>query len=240
VDVAAIIPTYNEAQNLPSLVSALLDLDLLAHVVIVDDNSPDGTGEIADALSRQRPQVRVIHRSAKLGLGTAYLAGFETAIDLGSDAVLTMDADFSHHPRFVPAVLASAAEYDLVIGSRYVPEGGTSNWSLARRGLSHTANLVARHVLGLPVRDCTAGFRCYRREILQRVELASIRSSGYSFLVEMLFKCHRAGFRIAEVPILFEDRFQGASKISRDEILKAILTVLRLAREPRPDQSRPV
>jgi len=229
MNVAAIVPTYNEGDNIVALVEALLALEVLAQVVIVDDNSPDGTGRLADELAARHARVRVIHRPAKLGLGTAYRAGIKLALESAADAVLTMDADFSHHPRFVPALLQRALDCDLTIGSRYVPGGGTRDWGLGRRCLSRGANLVARLALGLPARDCTAGFRCYRRSLLERIDLDSIRSNGYSFLVEMLWYCGRAGCRVGEVPIIFENRRLGASKISRQEIARAMMTVARLA-----------
>ncbi len=226
-----IVPTYNERENIVPLAEQLAALPVVTHVIVVDDASPDGTGEVADELARREPKLDVLHRSGKLGLGTAYVAGFHRAFALGAERVLTMDADFSHHPRYVPALVALADERDLTIGSRYVPGGGTSQWGLGRRVLSRGANLVARLALGLAARDCTAGFRCYRRELLERVPIDSIRSNGYSFLVEMLFRCQRAGCRVGEVAIFFENRTRGASKISRQEIVKAMWTVARLARE---------
>jgi dolichol-phosphate mannosyltransferase len=231
VRAAVIVPTYNERENIVALVEQLAALEIITSVIVVDDASPDGTGAVADELARRQAKLDVVHRSGKLGLGTAYVAGIRRALTLGAERVLTMDADFSHHPRYVPALVALADERDLTIGSRYVPGGGTSQWGLARRVLSRGANLVARVALGLEARDCTAGFRCYRRELLERIPLDGIRSNGYSFLVEMLFRCQRAGCRVGEVPIIFENRTLGASKISRHEILKAMWTVARLARE---------
>ncbi len=225
---AVVVPTYNEADNIRDLVTAILEAVPQAHVIVVDDGSPDGTGNIADALAREDARVHVIHRPGKLGLGTAYVAGFRLAFDLGADPICTMDADFSHHPRYLPALLARTAEVDVCIGSRYVPGGGTVNWGLQRRILSRGANLVARVLLGLEAHDCTAGFRAYRRYVLQAVQPETIRADGYSYLVEMLYRCQRAGFRVGEVPIIFADRERGRSKISQKEIFKAVGTVMRL------------
>jgi dolichol-phosphate mannosyltransferase len=175
-------------------------------VINVDDNSPDGTGEASDAWAARYPdRVQVVHRAGKLGLGTAYIAGFQRAFEGGSDRIMTMDADFSHHPRYIPAMLDLSRERDLVIGSRYVPGGGTLNCTAKRKALSWGANTFAKVMLGLRAKDCTAGFRCYRREVLQAIDLESIRSNGYSFLIEMIFHVQRRGFSIGEVPIIFED-----------------------------------
>jgi len=225
-----IVPTYNERENLEQLVGMLLELPVQISVVVVDDNSPDGTGELADRLAAEHAgRVHVIHRAGKLGLGTAYLTGFERAIDLGAERVMTMDADFSHHPRYIPAMVEkSKVGADLVIGSRYVDGGGAPDFPLRRRILSGGANAFARTLLGLRAKDATAGFRCYRRHVLETLPLDTIFSSGYSFLVEMLFMVQQAGFSVAEVPIIFLDRTRGASKISRQEISRAVYTVLRL------------
>lgn len=230
-EVLVILPTYNEADNLESLIQALMALPVDLGVVVVDDNSPDRTGAIADRLAAQQPQrLTVIHRSGKLGLGTAYLAGFQRALAAGAERILTMDADFSHHPRYIPEIVrTSRDEYDLVIGSRYVPGGATPDFPLRRRLLSGGANTFARFALGLRARDVTAGFRCYRREVLATLPLGTIFSSGYSFLIEMLFLVQRAGFSVGEVPIVFEDRMHGHSKISEREIIKALYTVMRLS-----------
>ncbi len=227
--VAVVVPTYNERENLPDLVGALLALPLDVQVIIVDDNSPDGTGQLADRLASETGRVVVIHRPGKQGLGTAYTVGFRCALQLDVDCVITMDADFSHDPRYVPTLVERTALYDLVIGSRYVPGGGVRLWGWERRLLSWGANTIARRMLGLQVHDCTAGFRCYRRQALEAIDLDSIRADGYSYLVEMLFRCQLAGLTIGEVPIIFMDRRRGASKISRQEIFKAGFTVFRLA-----------
>ncbi|MEJ2559873.1 MAG: polyprenol monophosphomannose synthase [Anaerolineae bacterium] len=227
---AVIIPTYNEHENLTDLIGQILDLGLDAHVIVVDDNSPDGTGMLADELATQDGHVRVIHRPGKLGLGTAYIAGFKQALAEGAERVVTMDADFSHNPRYIPALVALTEQYHVGIGSRYVPGGGvTADWGMHRKFLSWGANHFARLMLGLKARDCTAGFRCYRREVLQSIDLDRIFSNGYSFLTEMIYKCQRMGYDVGETPITFENRHRGSSKISQVEIYKAMYTVLRLA-----------
>jgi glycosyltransferase involved in cell wall biosynthesis len=230
VETFVIIPTYNEADNLADLVSQVLGLPVSIGVVVVDDNSPDGTGQLADSLAESYPgRVYVVHRPGKMGLGTAYIAGFKKAIDeLGARRIMTMDADFSHNPRYIPAMIEMSRFKHIVIGSRYVPGGGTKNWGWNRILLSAGANFVARTLLGLQAHDVTAGFRLYRSEVLQSVPLNQIFSSGYSFLVEMLFLCQRRGWQIGEVPIIFEDRRNGTTKISSKEIFKAQYTVFRL------------
>lgn len=230
IDTFVIVPTYNEADNLDELLEQLLALPSKIGAIVVDDNSPDGTGELADRWAEAHPgRVHVVHRPAKLGLGTAYIAGFKKAIqDLAAERILTMDADFSHNPRYIPDMIALSRTSHVVISSRYVPGGGTRNCSRKRIFLSRVANFVARALLGLKARDATAGFRLYRREVLQSIPLDEIFSSGYSFLVEMLFLCQRRGWQIGEVPIIFEDRRKGQTKISRQEIFKAQYTVFRL------------
>jgi dolichol-phosphate mannosyltransferase len=231
VNVMVVVPTYNELENIQRLVPQLLDLDVGAgarlSVCVVDDNSPDGTGAYADQLAAQYPPVAVVHRAGKLGLGTAYIAGMRYGLAHGADAVLTMDADFSHHPRYIPSMVAALPRADLVIGSRYVP-GGEVRYPLSRRMLSRGANTFARMTLGLHGRDCTAGFRLYHRRVLESIDLDRIFSNGYSFLIEMFFAVQQAGWTVAEVPIIFEDRRYGQSKISRNEILKAVYTCIRL------------
>jgi len=224
-----VIPTYNEADNICRLVEDILERIPGIRVVVVDDNSPDGTGRLADELSERHPgRVCVIHREGKLGLGTAYISGIKYALRDGATHILTMDADYSHDPSYIPQLLEKAGERDVAIGSRYVRNGGTINWRIHRILLSWLANKFARIMLGLPANDCTSGFRCYRREVFDVVELESIRSDGYSFLVELLCLCHRAGLSIVESPIIFIDRKLGKSKISRKEIFKGIWTVFRL------------
>lgn len=229
-DTFVIVPTYNEADNIDELVSELLDLPARFGVLIVDDNSPDGTGQKADLWAAQSPErVRVIHRPGKLGLGTAYVAGFRAGLEeLNASKMMTMDADFSHHPRYIPAMFELSLQKDVVIGSRYVDGGGSKNCTWKRVYLSKAANFVARTLLGLQAHDATAGFRLYRREVLESIPLDQIFSSGYSFLVEILFMCERRGWEIGEVPIIFEDRRKGTTKISRNEVFKAMYTVFRL------------
>jgi dolichol-phosphate mannosyltransferase len=232
---AVIIPTYNERENLAGLVDEIQQLPDPPAIFIVDDASPDGTGQLADVLARDRPDIYVRHRTAKLGLGTAHIAGFHAALRNGCQYVITMDADFSHRPRYIPSLLDACRDHDVVIGSRYISGGGTRHCRLRRRLLSRVANFTARTTLGLEARDCTAGFRCYRRDVLEAVDLDGVFSDGYSFLIEMLYRIQSRGFRVGEVPIIYEDRWQGRSKISRQEIFKAVQTVLRLALRGRLD-----
>ncbi|HRW50377.1 MAG TPA: polyprenol monophosphomannose synthase, partial [Caldilinea sp.] len=224
-----VVPTYNERENLARLVGRLRALPGDVHVLVVDDSSPDGTGAIADAIAACDPGVHVLHRAGKLGLGTAYRAGFRHGLEHGYDYICTMDADFSHSPESLPALIDKAASgYDLVIGSRYVRGGAVVGSPPLRKFISYAANTLAHTILGVTARDCTAGFRCYRRQVLETVDLDAIFSSGYSFLVEMAFWVERAGFRTGEVPITFVNRTEGASKISKLEIYKAMYTIARL------------
>ena len=229
-----VIPTYNERENLPDLVSALLTEAPFLDVLVVDDGSPDGTGKIADSLAKRTKRVRVLHRPGKLGLGTAYLAGFEYALSGDYRCVIQMDADFSHRPQDLLRLLQAVDSADLVIGSRNVSGGRTKNWSLLRRFISKGGSFYARTVLGLPIRDCTSGFKCFRREVLEAVDFADVKSNGYGFQVEMNHLCHRAGFRIIEVPIVFPDRSTGRSKMSWRIFLEAAALVwkLRIRRAP--------
>jgi dolichol-phosphate mannosyltransferase len=224
-----IVPTYNERDNIEILLGELLALPVNLSVIVVDDNSPDGTGQVAGEWAAKDNRVQVVHRSGKLGLGTAYIAGFKHALTIGFDRIMTMDADFSHHPRYVPAMLELSLERDMVIGSRYVKGGGTLNCTWKRRMLSLGANMFAKTMLGLHALDCTAGFRCYRREVLEAIDLDSIFSNGYSFLIEMIYYVQRRGYQIGEVPIVFEDRRRGQSKISQNEVWRALQTVGRLS-----------
>ncbi len=230
VDTFVVVPTYNEADNVEDLLAQLLDLPVWLGVIVVDDNSPDGTGELVDRWrQKHHDRVHVLHRPAKLGLGSAYIDGFRKSIgQLNASRVMTMDADFSHHPRYIPEMMKLSASKHVVIGSRYVPGGGSKDCTWKRVLLSRVANLVARTALGLQASDATAGFRLYRREVLESIPLDEIFSNGYSFLVEMLFLCQRRGWQVGEVPIIFEDRRKGKTKISRNEIIRAQYTVLRL------------
>jgi glycosyltransferase involved in cell wall biosynthesis len=224
-----IVPTYNERENIVLLVPELLALPVGLHIIIVDDNSPDSTGLIADEMAAHEPRLSVIHRPGKLGLGTAYIAGFKQALATNADRILTMDADYSHHPRYIPGMIARSASADLVIGSRYVRDGGALGRSALLRLVSYGGNAVAKLLLGLRANDCTAGFRCYRREVLETIDLDTIFSNGYSFLIEMLYRVQRQKRTIVEVPICYMDRQRGQSKISRNEIRRALYTVLRLS-----------
>ena len=212
------LPTYNEAENIEGIVRAALpELEStgLAHrVLVVDDGSPDGTGQIADRLSRELETVEVLHRDRKEGIGPAYLAGFSLALGAGAELLLEMDSDFSHDPSDLPRLVAAAADADLVLGSRYVDGGGVTDWGRARRLISRGGSLYARWVLGVPVSDLTGGFKCFRREVLEALDLSSVGTDGYGFQIEMTYRAIRAGFRVSEVPILFRDRRVGASKMS--------------------------
>lgn len=222
-----VMPTYNERENITAIVEEIVRYAPQVDMLIIDDNSPDGTGEIADALHERFPQVSTLHRAGKLGLGTAYIAGFQYALEHGYDLAFEMDADFSHDPRYLPDFLAAAENTDLVIGSRYIRGGGTPNWSLLRRFVSGGGNIYARFMLGLPVKDATAGYRCYRTTVLGALDLSAIRSQGYAFQVEMTYQTLRHGFRVSEVPIIFVDRRVGKSKMSRKIFIEAFFYVLR-------------
>ncbi|HZY02487.1 MAG TPA: polyprenol monophosphomannose synthase [Anaeromyxobacteraceae bacterium] len=219
------LPTYDEAENVGPMVEAILAATPEVDVLVIDDNSPDGTGRLADAIAAREPRVQVLHRAGKEGLGKAYLAGFAWALDRGYDLVLEMDADFSHDPRYLPAMLQKAREADLVLGSRNVSGGGTVNWGLGRKIISRGGSLYARLILGLPVRDLTGGFKCFRREVLEAIDLPTVQCSGYAFQIELTYRASRKGFRVAEIPIVFVDRRVGQSKMSRRIVLEGIRKV---------------
>jgi dolichol-phosphate mannosyltransferase len=220
------LPTYDERENLGPITAAILAASPELDLLVVDDDSPDGTGRIADEIAAAEPRLHVLHRAAKKGLGRAYLAGFAWALARGYRLVLEMDADFSHDPRYLPAMLERArAGADLVLGSRYVPGGGTLHWGLGRKLVSRGGSLYARAVLGVPVRDLTGGFKCFRREVLEAIDLASVECSGYAFQIELTYRAVRAGFRVVEMPIVFADRRVGRSKMSRRIVLEAIRKV---------------
>ena len=226
------LPTYNERENLEPMLRALGEvLEPDDRVLVIDDNSPDGTGQLADRLAAELDFVDVLHRPKKEGLGPAYLAGFRQALDTGAELILELDCDFSHDPADVPRLLAAAGNADLVLGSRYVPGGGVENWGLVRRAISYGGSLYARLVLGVPMRDLTGGFKCFRREVLEAIPLDDVRSRGYAFQIELTYRALRKGFRVEEVPIRFADRLVGGSKMSRAIVLEAIWKVplLRLA-----------
>lgn len=228
-----VLPTYNEAENLGPLIDAVLaKLPPSAQVLVVDDGSPDGTGEVADRLAEQHENVHVLHRSCKEGLGPAYIAGFREALAQGAGLVLEMDADFSHDPAYLPRLLEAAEHADVVLGSRYVAGGGVSEWGALRRAISRGGSTYARHVLGLQLRDLTGGFKCFRREVLEAIDLDAISARGYAFQVEMTYRAVRAGFRVVEVPIVFRERRVGNSKMDLSIVAEAIwrLPLLRFGR----------
>lgn len=217
-----ILPTYNEAGNIERMVEAVgPKLGAGDRILIADDNSPDGTGRIADGLARDDARVEVLHRPAKEGLGPAYIAGFRRALEGGAGLVVQMDADFSHDPAYLPRLIAASALADLVLGSRYVPGGGITEWGATRRLISRGGSLYSRIVLGVPVRDLTGGFKCFRREVLEAIDLDTVAASGYSFQVEMTYRVLKAGFEVLEVPITFRERQAGNSKMSTSIVIEA-------------------
>ena len=229
--VPVVLCTFNEAENLPRLVPEILAADPRLDVLVVDDASPDGTGELADALAAADPRVSVLHRTDARGLGSATLAGLRAALATGAEAVVTMDADFSHRPRHLPALLATLETADVAVGSRYVPGGGVEGWPVRRRVMSRAINAYTRLTLGLSQRDCSGAFRAYRADLLRRVDFDAVRSTGYSFFEEFLYHCVRAGGTVAETPITFAEREAGASKINAREAAKALWVLGRLGAE---------
>ena len=232
-DAWLILPTYNEAENIEPIVDAVLAVLGRAapgahRILIVDDGSPDGTGEIADRLAAGHGAVEVLHRTEREGLGPAYLAGFAYALEHGAQFVMEMDADFSHDPADLSRLLAAARSADLVLGSRYVPGGGVADWGVGRQLVSRGGSLYARLVLGLKVRDLTGGFKCFRREVLEAIDLPTVRSRGYGFQVELTDRAVRAGFRVVEVPIVFRERIRGSSKMTWRIAVEAALLVPKL------------
>ena len=224
--IEVVLPTYNEADNIEPLVTALMErLPPGARILIVDDSSPDGTGEIADRLAAGEPRVEVLHRPVKEGLGPAYVAGFERVLAGDADLILQMDTDFSHDPEDVPRLLAAMDDADLALGSRYVPGGGVGEWGRVRRAISRGGSAYARLWLGVDVRDLTGGFKCFRREVLEAIRPSSVGALGYAFQVETTYRAILAGYRVAEVPIVFNDRRVGDSKMSRSIVLEAALKV---------------
>jgi dolichol-phosphate mannosyltransferase len=224
-----VLPTYEEAENLEPFVAAVLPkLPADARVLIVDDNSPDGTGEIAERLEGEEERVRFLHRERKEGLGPAYIAGFRKALAEGAGLVLEMDADFSHDPAYLPRLLEAAKRADLVIGSRYVEGGGVRNWGPLRRAISRGGSAYARLILGVEVKDLTGGFKCFRREVLEAIDLDAVDARGYAFQIEMTYRALEAGFEVAEVPIVFRDREVGKSKMDSSIVREAIWRVPRM------------
>ena len=223
-----VIPTYNERENMQKLIPILLSLPLDLEVTVVDDNSPDGTADAVNTLAGEDGRVHVLSRPAKMGLGSAYVAGFKYSLQKDADLIFEMDADFSHDPAAIPEFVAAAVDADLVLGSRYLTGVTVVNWPLRRLILSYSANLYTRLVTGMPVHDATGGFKCFRREVLESIDLDSVRSDGYSFQIEMSYKCWKKGFRIVEIPITFTDRRVGVSKMSKKIIWEAVGLVWRL------------
>lgn len=224
-----IIPTYNEKENITRLIPEVLVQDDNIEIMVVDDNSPDGTGDLVEWISRDNARVHLMRRPGKLGLGTAYISGFREALTRPDiECVFEMDADFSHQPKYIPEFLKAIRSADVILGSRYVPGGGVRNWGLIRKVLSRGGSIFSRFMLGLPAYDCTGGFRCYRRQVLEALDFERINSEGFGFQVEMLHECNKKGFRIKEIPIVFPDREKGASKISKKIVFEAFFLVCRL------------
>jgi len=236
--VVVLIPTYNERDNLSRIVARVRTATPMADILVLDDNSPDGTGALADELAATDPRVHVMHRTGKQGLGAAYLAGFAWAIEHDYDAAVEMDADGSHQPEQLPALLAAAADADLVIGSRWVRGGSVVNWPLHRKVLSVGANVYTRYLLGMPVHDATAGYRVYRTSVLKALDLSAVNSRGYGFQVDMTWALTRAGLRVVEVPIEFVEREVGDSKMSGDIVFEALRNVTREGLQYRAEQLR--
>ncbi len=220
-----IIPTYNELENIQRLIPKLMALDTAIRVLVVDDNSPDGTGKLVDDMARKNDRVSVLHRPAKLGLGSAYVAGFKYAVKQDVDCVFEMDADFSHDPAMVPEFIEQIKSCDVVIGSRYISGINVVNWPMSRLLLSYFANFYTRLVTGMTIRDATSGYKCFRREVLESINLDDVRSDGYAFQIEMNFRCWRKGYRLKEIPIIFVDRRSGTSKLSQGVINEAVWIV---------------
>jgi len=226
--ITVVVPTYNERDNIETLADRILSQDERVNILFVDDNSPDGTGDIADRLASSTSRIKVLHRAGKLGLGSAYREGFRIALDNGADYILEMDADFSHDPGMLPLFIEKMSEYDVVVGSRYLNGVSVVNWPIRRLILSYCASVYTRTITGLHLSDCTGGFKCFSRKVLESLDLESIRSDGYSFQIEMNYRCHERGFRIGEIPIIFVDRHAGSSKMSKQIVREAVLMVWKL------------
>jgi dolichol-phosphate mannosyltransferase len=224
------LPTYNEQDNVVPMTEAILAATPDVDVLIIDDNSPDGTGQLADGIAAREPRVKVLHRAGKEGLGKAYLAGFEWALGHGYALILEMDADFSHDPKYLPGMLEAARSADLVLGSRNIPGGGTVNWGVGRKIISRGGSFYARTILGIPVRDLTGGFKCFHRKVLESIDLPTVECSGYAFQIELTFRALRRGFRVVEFPIVFVDRRVGQSKMSKRIVLEALGKVWSIRR----------
>jgi dolichol-phosphate mannosyltransferase len=222
------LATYNERDNLAPLLAEIHKAVPSADLLVIDDNSPDGTGQLADDLAADNPHLHVLHRPGKLGLGTAILAGMHYALEHSYDLFVNMDADFSHHPRYLPALLAGMAGHDVMIGSRYVPGGGSVNWPLSRRLMSRGINWLVGVLMHIPASDCSGAYRCYRVSKLREAQLERVRSRGYSFQQEVLYRCRKAGCKIGETPIVFENRRAGKSKVNVREALRSIAMIFRI------------
>ena len=222
------LATYNERDNLAPLLAEIQKEAPSAELLVIDDNSPDGTGRLADELAAQNSRLHVLHRPGKLGLGTAILAGMRYALEKDYDLFVNMDADFSHHPRYLPALLDGMANHDVMIGSRYVPGGGSENWPLRRRLISRSVNALVGLLMRIPARDCSGAYRCYRVATLRQAQLERVRSRGYSFQQEVLYRCRRAGARIGETPIIFENRRAGKSKVNLGEAVRSMAMIFRI------------
>lgn len=223
-----IVPTYNEAENIANLIDKIFSVDSNLHILVIDDNSPDGTAEIVKRISEKDPRVNLIQRPGKLGLGTAYIEGFKYALANGYEAIFEMDADFSHNPEDIPRFLDALEDADLVIGSRYLTGVNVINWPLRRLMLSYFANLYTRIITGMPVRDATGGYKCFRAEALKQIDLDKVKTNGYGFQIEMNFRFWAKGFRVKEIPIVFVDRRNGVSKMNKKIILEAVFLVWKL------------
>lgn len=223
-----IIPTYNEHQNIGRLIPEVLSKDENINILIVDDNSPDGTGNYIEELTQTNSRIKLIRRERKMGLGTAYLTGFKYAIENKYDFIFEMDADFSHDPKEIPNFLASTGKFDLVLGSRYIRGVNVINWPMQRLLLSYFANMYTRVITGLPIKDATGGFKCFKREVLEAIDLNNVKSNGYAFQIEMSFKAWKKGFKVGEIPIIFMDREMGTSKMSKKIVREAITMVWKL------------
>jgi dolichol-phosphate mannosyltransferase len=223
-----LVPTYNEKENIERIIPEILKQDDRLSVLVIDDSSPDGTGQIADRIASGNPRVLVLHRTKKEGLGQAYIAGFRWALERDFDYVFEMDADFSHDPKYLPDFLKAIADADIVLGSRYISGVNVVNWPMMRLLLSYYANVYSRIVTGMPLRDATGGFKCFKRRVLEAIDLGEVRSNGYSFQIEMSYRAFKKGFKIIEIPIVFVDRTAGQSKMSKKIVREAILMVWRL------------
>lgn len=228
MNILVILPTYNERENLEKISAAIFDELPEAHILVVDDGSGDGTGEIADRMSEENKRVHVIHRPRKMGLGTAYIRGFKYALENGYDAVFEMDADFSHDPAYLKNFIQAIDDCDLVLGSRYIEGGGVVNWGFIRKMVSMGGSLYSRIILGVPYRDLTGGFKCFRKEVLSKINLDDVMAEGYAFQIEMTYRAHKAGFRIREIPIFFSERRAGKSKMSWWIFIEAIYMVWKI------------